>query len=704
MKQPSEKSFTKASYICIVLVFILVPVIFSPHFAPWVKVPAWIEKTYLADNFVLIKSAVLRILVIFAVLFWIFSMIKRGAVRFAGSPFYLPIVVFALLFILSVARSISILISLSYLFDFVTFLILFFLVVQQFSKEMTRNAVVWIVAGALPVSIYGIMQHFGIDFVEWVQKALMGRRAFSTLGNPDFLGGYISTLFPLLFALLLASNKSVKSIFYLIAGFLFAITALSTYSRACWIASAAGILLLILFIGVSNLKLNWRRIALFFTIILAAFFIFNMEERAFARKSTESQSILLNNQYVNREEIAAARELSVSGRLKDIFSTTEINNAARLYLWGSALKAMGDYPYSGSGPGTFDYVFPKYRYNEPMFLRGKFKVPGHPHNEFLDVGVSTGIPGLIAFLWVVGSVFVRGVKSSKVSLNGERIIFAGLIASFAAFLINHFFVSPTTPTYAVMWFLIGAISIYSASPVYEERQPEESSKSAIIKNVLAVVSILSALLFIWFQVTEVIADSHMDRALFYKDQKMWRESLEEFESALKLSHDNVKYIGEKGNMLDAAARSLLPPRKEVFDEALRTHLRAAQLNPADSYTWERIAVLYAEKSGIFGTGQWKEAVDCHKEALRLNPYSPLFHYEYALTLQSSGDKKKAEEEFIKSISLYPYETRTYTALGMLYLESKRYTDALKQFRKAIELVPENYVAKQKMKETEEKLK
>ena len=215
MNQLSEKSFTRASYICIILIFLLVPVIFSPHFAPWIKVPAWVEKTYLADNFVFIKSAALRILIIFAVLFWIFSLIKRGSVRFARSPFYLPIAVFAVLFILAAARSISILISLPYLFNVIAFLILFFLVVQQFSKEMTRKTVVWIVAGALPVCIYGIMQHFGIDFVDWVQKA-MGRRAFSTLGNPDFLGGYISTLFPLLFALFLASNKGGKSVFYFI--------------------------------------------------------------------------------------------------------------------------------------------------------------------------------------------------------------------------------------------------------------------------------------------------------------------------------------------------------------------------------------------------------------------------------------------------------------------------------------------------------
>lgn len=680
MKQLSEKSFTRASYICIVLVFLLVPVIFSPHFASWVKVPTWLEKTYLADNFVLIKSAALKILIIFAVLFWIFSLIKRGSVRFARSSFYLPIAVFALLFILAVARSVSIIVSLPYLFDFIALYVLFFLVVQQFSKEMTRKTVVWIVAGALPVCIYGIMQHFGVDFVDWVQKALMGRRAFSTLGNPDFLGGYISTLFPLLFALLLASNKGVKSIFYLIAGFLFAITALSTYSRACWIASAAGILVLILFIGARNLKLNWRKIVIFLIIILAAFFIFNMEERATAQK------------------------LTVSGRLKEFFSTTEINNAARLYLWGSALKAIGDYPYSGSGPGTFDYVFPKYRYNEPMFLRGRFAIPGHPHNEFLDVGVSAGIPALIAFLWLVILVFVKGAKAVSASSNEERIIFAGIIASFAAFLINHFFVSPTTPTYAVMWFLIGAISIYSASPAYEERPLEESFKSAIIKNILAAGSILLALFFIWFQVTEVIADSHIDRALFYKDQKMWRESLEEFEMALKLSPDNVKYIKEKGNMLDTAARSFSPPRKEVFDEALRTQMQAAHLDPADSYTWEHIAVIYAEKSGILGTGEWKEAIDCHKEALRLNPYSPLFHYEYALTLQSSGDKQKAEEEFLRSISLYPYESRTYTVLGMFYLKSKRYDKALSQFRKALELDPANYAAKQKIKETEEKLK
>ncbi|HEY5038865.1 MAG TPA: hypothetical protein VIJ93_07325, partial [bacterium] len=58
-------------------------------------------------------------------------------------------------------------------------------------------------AGAL-MALYGIFQSAGGDHTQW--NTMFERRAFSTLGNPDYLGGHLVGLVPLAFVFILRST------------------------------------------------------------------------------------------------------------------------------------------------------------------------------------------------------------------------------------------------------------------------------------------------------------------------------------------------------------------------------------------------------------------------------------------------------------------------------------------------------------------
>jgi len=69
--------------------------------------------------------------------------------------------------------------------------------------------------------------------------------------------------------------------------------------------------------------------------------------------------------------------------------------AGRMEVWQRAIYMMQDFPYTGIGLNTFDLVA---NVMYPFFLIGPEARVIHAHNNFLQVGVDLGIPGLVAYL------------------------------------------------------------------------------------------------------------------------------------------------------------------------------------------------------------------------------------------------------------------------------------------------------------------
>jgi putative inorganic carbon (HCO3(-)) transporter len=80
-------------------------------------------------------------------------------------------------------------------------------------------------------------------------------------------------------------------------------------------------------------------------------------------------------------------------------------------VWQRALYAIQDYPYTGLGLNMFD---PALRVLYPLFRYGPDFVMEHAHNNFLQVALDLGIPGLLAYValltafgYMTGSVYLR---------------------------------------------------------------------------------------------------------------------------------------------------------------------------------------------------------------------------------------------------------------------------------------------------------
>ncbi|HOT90414.1 MAG TPA: O-antigen ligase family protein [Anaerolineae bacterium] len=144
--------------------------------------------------------------------------------------------------------------------------------------------------------------------------------------------------------------------------------------------------------------------------------------------------------------------------------------AQRVEIWSRALYIIQDFPFTGAGANTYSQVVSVLY---PLFLVPPTTVIPHAHNLFLQVAIDLGIPGLIAFIAIVLSVFfcaARCVRHCAADPIRQAAAWAGM-ASLTAMLI-HGLVDATTwivgwgaPLPWLMFGLILATALHNDSDV-----------------------------------------------------------------------------------------------------------------------------------------------------------------------------------------------------------------------------------------------
>jgi len=82
--------------------------------------------------------------------------------------------------------------------------------------------------------------------------------------------------------------------------------------------------------------------------------------------------------------------------------TGKVSFSGRLEIWSRALYAIQDFPFTGCGLGTLRKVVPLLY---PLFTVPPDSDIAHAHNIFLQTATDIGLPGLIAYLALLGVAF-----------------------------------------------------------------------------------------------------------------------------------------------------------------------------------------------------------------------------------------------------------------------------------------------------------
>lgn len=325
----------------------------------------WLQRFLLAVAFFLPLSLdVTTVCLSVSAALWLGKMVAARKLGFVRTPFDGAIVMLVAVSALSIAASPEKWLSFyNYYHLMGRYILIYYIIVNNVSsRDDLKRLATTILCSALVVTMYGFYQYIhGVDIstFQWVdgdQFPDLTVRVFSTLQNPNLLAGFLVVILSLTAGLgVSTSSLWEKLLFFILAASLIACLIL-TYSRGAWISVFAVIAVFGLFY---NRKIFWVLALLPVAVFLA-------------------QDVVLE-------------------RLTSIMNPTDTSSTLRLALWESTLAMIMDKPFAGIGWGAYRFVYPEYDF----FVQNAGTVIYHAHNMYLHIAAEIGIPGLMAFLYLL---------------------------------------------------------------------------------------------------------------------------------------------------------------------------------------------------------------------------------------------------------------------------------------------------------------
>ena len=284
------------------------------------------------------------------------------------------------------------------------FAVLFLVVVNNLRKQEETEWVVYtLITLATLISCYAVGQLLSHSSRVWNVYTEASARAGGTYISPNHLAGLLGMLLPLALAFLLVGKlKIVPRILMGYAVLAMAAALTVTFSRAGWVATAAGVLLVL---GVLLGHKNHRLRALVLLVVMLA-----------------SGGVFISK-YLAKTQGFTQRIVK-----KDTEGPGLYDWGTRLTIWGAAERMWQDHFWFGVGPAHFDYRFREYR---PEQLQAR---PDRCHNDYLNLLADWGtLGGIIVFAGV--GIFIFGLFQTWPHVRREENDFgSGQSNRFAFFL------------------------------------------------------------------------------------------------------------------------------------------------------------------------------------------------------------------------------------------------------------------------------
>lgn len=294
----------------------------------------------------------------------------------------------------------------------------------QISKEQLR----YYLLSVSVVAIYGILQYYQLDpiprdyiRIDWY------RIAFSTIGNPNFLGSYLIIALPIS----MYSYIRFKRDIYLLTTLLIYMCLLFTLTRSAWLGAILSITILIFYAAI--LKYDKKYIVRTLVLITILTILFNLYN---------------GNSFINRF-FTIYQDVN-----KLIVQSPDLEKAGsnRIFIWIRALKLIKQNPIWGTGLETFEIAFTTNFGKDLVDQFGGGVVFDKAHNEYLHIAVSTGIPSLIVYLTFISTIIIKGFRQIK---NNHLIL--PLFCSVVGYLVQAFFNFSVVSVAPIFWIFLGVL-------------------------------------------------------------------------------------------------------------------------------------------------------------------------------------------------------------------------------------------------------
>jgi hypothetical protein len=371
---------------------------------------------------------------------------KRLSIRarlsdlFSANPLAVPALVYALVYLIATLLSVDT--RVSWLGPgnghgtVVTIgLVIFFLLAADAVRtwEEVDRVVTALLIGSVPIALYGLVQYVGLDPLLWRTATVSPVQG--TLGLSVFCGAYLVLVMPftLARAFVRSDNAPTRGWSYVLVFALQCLCLLLTLARGAVLGWVVGIATFCWLMTHRWCRLS--RVGAVAALVIVGMLLFALVYRWGV--------LLFPGHTVSLTELERIRATS---------------NTVRIMLWRTLVGLIpGALPF-GYGPETLGTVYQS-RGLASAFPEVVSTIPPEPHNIFLYQLLSTGIGGLLAFLWLL-LAFCRTTVSTlrRTADRRERALVAALIASVTGYLIQAQFHPDGIASLCLLW-LVFALTV-----------------------------------------------------------------------------------------------------------------------------------------------------------------------------------------------------------------------------------------------------
>jgi tetratricopeptide (TPR) repeat protein len=498
------------------------------------------------------------------------------------------------------------------------------------------------------VGLLATLQNFGLDPIPgYTRSAVPG--AVSTLGNPNFTGGFLSITLPVI-AGLWSFDPSRRR--WTSALFVVAITGvIVSVSQGAWVAGVVGMSLLL---------------GLLYT-----------DRHRWVRPG--AVSIALGG--VGVALILAVGPLFISPMARLSPQSIELRG-----MWWSAATSMGiDSPIFGHGPNAFGFKGVQYRLQEEAEL-DPFGFPDDPHSVLMAMFANAGLLGVAGFV-IAGAWVVQRTKLT----SREDVLRLALCASACAYFAQSLFSIDELSLRLVFWGVIGGLAT-QVSLVPRKKQtknkrlktkaaPRETNRSSSAVPLVRRAGLLAGaaaigLAALIYPVRFLMADRAVAEARAELVNREVSTAVEDFERALDL-RDDTEYRHLYGFRMGALGGS-----DSRYFENMESALAFVPDFPDLPVIRDKARVYAAAVERGFGF--LPDAADLYEVALEIDPYNVLLRQE-GLEVLLEAERDTYVIDYVVPL---PESSKEQYAWGALAVAAARTNDeelALSALERAVTL-------------------
>jgi O-antigen ligase len=447
-------------------------------------------------------------------------------------------------------------------------------------------------------------------------------RASGTYICPNHLAGFLELVLGLLLANIAVRRSSrgsfetsaLNKVFLGYAALVIMAGIILTLSRAGWVATAIGALVVLLW-GDWRSRSMWPRLAVaaVSVVVLVVMLL---------KVPTTRDYLALTLRTEQTTQAAPLRDSSMGGRV---------------HMWGSTVSLIGDHPVLGTGPATWEWLHLKYRHPKMQTH------PTYAHNDILNLISDYGLVGFALVVATLVCFFRHAIRLARSDAKSEKRAYAvGSMISVSILLIHSWFdFNLHIPVNALTFVIIMALTIAIEEPDRGFRRVE---MPRVARYLLAVAVIGLIALCISRFGPAARAYRYAYEAEGARTNLEWQQAEEFNQRAIELDPRFPEPHARLGDVYRAQAEWRPGPeraqeRNRLNEQALAAYLRAMELNPFDTLTLIRLGRTYEHLA------RHDEALQTYQKGLVLDPNSALLHQHLGLLYRKLGNEPKAKEHF-----------------------------------------------------------